>query len=288
MAEAWEAHVRGWLELTADLEGPDGAERYFVFQTLVGAWPIEMDRLEAYLEKALREAKLRTSWVEPDTAYEEGVKRYACALLEDSAFLEDFEPFAERVAVEGRRAALGQLLLKLTSPGVPDIYQGNELEALSLVDPDNRRPVDWEARSAALARLRNGEAPRDYGETKLLFILRALEVRARRPESFDGAYDPLKSASGICAFLRGRDVLVMVPIRDWSDAKLSGAEGVWRDVFSGESQSLAASTPVAPLIAQHGVGLFHRADAARSTVVSNNATDRSSNRAASPRFRRAR
>ena len=117
--------------------------------------------------------------------------------------------------MEGRRAALGQLLLKLTAPGVPDVYQGDELEALSLVDPDNRRPVDWDARRAALARLRAGEAPRDFGERKLDLIRRALALRARRPAAFAGAYEPVDAGPGVCAYLRGGEVLAVVPVRDW-------------------------------------------------------------------------
>ena len=96
MAEEWEAHVRRWLALLEDVPGPDGAEQYFVFQTLVGAWPIEPERLEAYMEKALREAKRNTNWIEPDEAHEAAVKAFCRALYEHEAFLADFEPFARR------------------------------------------------------------------------------------------------------------------------------------------------------------------------------------------------
>ena len=178
MAEAWEAHVRGWLELTSEVPGPDDAERYLVFQTLAGAWPIEPERLDGYLEKALREAKRTTSWIDPDEAHEAAVKAYARGLIELPEFRADFDPFVAELAAAGERAALGQLLLKLTVPGLPDIYNGDELPLLSLVDPDNRRPVDWAARREALAALRRGED----ADPKLLLIVRALELRARRPE----------------------------------------------------------------------------------------------------------
>ena len=151
MPDEWAAHVRRWFEACSPLRGPDAVERYFIFQTLVGAWPIEPERLEAYIEKALREAKRNTSWIEPDTSYEERVKSFCRALYGHRPFLRDFEPFVAEVARAGERAALGQLLLKLTVPGVPDIYQGDELLALSLVDPDNRRPVDWARRRELLA-----------------------------------------------------------------------------------------------------------------------------------------
>jgi len=260
MAGEWREHVQRWREVTAELRAdgaPDANEEYFVYQTLVGAWPIERDRLEAYLEKALREAKRNTSWVEQDHDYEARVKRFAVALLSHAPFLEDFEPFCARVAEEGRRSALGQLLLKLTVPGVADIYQGDELEALSLVDPDNRRPVDWAARREALAALKAGAAPSPQ-TMKLHVIARALELRSRRPVPFFGAYEPLSAGAGVCAFLRGGDVLVVVPVREYEDATITGLGGRWRDVLGSGERDLADTVGVAELVAPYGVGLFER------------------------------
>src|SRR4029079_2138887 len=117
-----------------------------IYQTLVGAWPLECERLEAYVDKALREAKRNTSWLEPNEDWEEAAKRFCRGLYANERFRADFEPFAAEVADAGDRAALAQLALRLTSPGVPDLYQGDELTFLALVDPDNRRPVDWHAR----------------------------------------------------------------------------------------------------------------------------------------------
>ena len=176
---------------------PDGQERYFIFQTLVGVWPITPERLEGYVEKALREAKRNTNWVDQNHDWEARVKSFAVALLTYEPFVEAFEPFLAEVVALGERSALGQLLLKLTVPGVPDVYQGDELVDLSLVDPDNRRPVDWDARRAALAALRDGAEP--TRETmKLHLISRALELRARRPEVFGpgGAYTPDRGGAG--------------------------------------------------------------------------------------------
>ncbi|HWH10000.1 MAG TPA: alpha-amylase family glycosyl hydrolase, partial [Solirubrobacteraceae bacterium] len=140
MAGEWREHVLRWREVNADLRdasvgAPDAAEEYLIYQTLIGVWPVTADRLEEYLVKALREAKRNTNWADPDLAWEAGVCGFATGLLTHAAFVSDFEPFCERVAIEGERAALGQLLLKLTSPGVPDIYQGDELWRLSMVDP---------------------------------------------------------------------------------------------------------------------------------------------------------
>ncbi|HEX6743192.1 MAG TPA: malto-oligosyltrehalose synthase, partial [Solirubrobacteraceae bacterium] len=255
MAEEWAALAERWVR---EADAPDEHSAYLVLQTLVGAWPIEAERLEAYVEKALREAKLRTTWAQPDEAYEAAARRYARSLVERPP--EGFVGFAERLAVEGRRAALGQLLLKLTVPGVPDVYQGDELEALSLVDPDNRRPVDWEARRAALARLRAGEAPRDFGERKLDLIRRALALRARRPEAFDGgAYEPVDAGPGVCAYLRGDEALIVVPVRDWQGARVA-VPGRWRSVLDdGQPVDLTGGADVARLTGAWPVALLERA-----------------------------
>jgi (1->4)-alpha-D-glucan 1-alpha-D-glucosylmutase len=265
MAEEWEAHLRRWLSLLADVPGVGGvdlAERSFIFQTLVGAWPIEPERLAAYMEKAMREAKRTTSWIEPDEAHEAAVKAFCRALYEHEAFLADFEPFAHAVARAGERAALGQLLLKLTVPGIPDIYNGDELRSLSLVDPDNRRPVDWDARREALAALAEGAEP-DRETIKLLLIQRALALRARRPEAFAGAYTPVDAGPEVCAFARGEgEVLVVVPMRGTSQGttlQLPGElAGAWRDVISGALRELSHRTQVSELTSPLGLALLER------------------------------
>jgi (1->4)-alpha-D-glucan 1-alpha-D-glucosylmutase len=189
MPSEWQAHVERWFELTDGLRSesgaPDDAERYFLFQTLVGAWPIASERIDEYLEKALREAKRNTNWVEQNHEWEGAVKRFARALYDERSFLDDFEPFVGRVAEAGDRAALGQLVLKLTAPGIPDIYQGDELPFRALVDPDNRRPVDFDWRQAMLRRLMGGSPPA-AGTRKLFVTLRLLGLRARRPAPFAG------------------------------------------------------------------------------------------------------
>ena len=210
LAEEWAEHVRRWRVL----DDPD--ENYILWQTLVGAWPIAQERVEAYMEKALREAKRNTSWVEPDEEHERRVKEAIGRAYADLPA--DFEPFAAHVAEEGRRIALGMTLLKLTAPGVPDLYRGDELEFLALVDPDNRRPVDWAARRRALA-----DPP-----PKLRTILAALALRRRQPEAFTGAYEPVQAGEGVCAFQRGTGVLVAVPVR--RGASKPAFPG-WRDLL---------------------------------------------------------
>ena len=258
MAEQWEFHVRGWLTLLEAVEGPDRVERYLVFQTLVGAWPIEAERLDTYLEKALREAKRTTSWIEPDLEHEAAVKAFARGLLDLPEFRESFDLFVAEVAAAGERAALGQLALKLTVPGVPDIYNGDELPLLSLVDPDNRRPVDWDARREAMAALRRGEDV----DPKLLLIVRALALRARRPGAFSGAYTPVDAGPDVCAFARGEgEVLVVVPVRTPHGATLElpgELAGAWRDVLSGALREVSRRTQVTELTSAHGFALLER------------------------------
>jgi (1->4)-alpha-D-glucan 1-alpha-D-glucosylmutase len=233
MASEWTKHVRRWFELNGPLRsdrGPDRVEEYFLYQTLVGAWPIEADRVEAYMEKALREAKRNTNWIEPDRGWEDSVKRFVRALYAHEPFLADFEPFAVRVAAAGDRAALGQLALKLTAPGIPDIYNGDELPYRALVDPDNRQPVDWIRRRELLVRVRDGAEPDD--ETRKLWLTRQLlDLRARRPEAFAGSYQPLDAGPGVCAYVRGGEVLVAVAVRE--GVAFEAPRGDWETVLPG-------------------------------------------------------
>jgi (1->4)-alpha-D-glucan 1-alpha-D-glucosylmutase len=226
--EEWVAHVRRWFELNEPLRAdgaPDAVEEYFIYQNLIGAWPIEPERLEAYMEKALREAKRNTNWVDQNHDWEDGVKAFCRALYDHGPFRESFEPFAARVADLGERAALAQLLIKLTAPGVADIYQGDELVSLSLVDPDNRRAIDWQRRREALSVVRaNPEgdpaalaAASAAGASaadirKLQLVVRALDLRARKPEAFAGAYEPIDAGDRAIAYVRGGAVLVAAEI----------------------------------------------------------------------------
>ncbi len=216
LADDWADHVRKWLALTEPQTSdgaPDDNERYLLFQTLVGAWPIDPDRLQEYAIKALREAKRNTTWIDPNERWENAATRFCEGLYSNAAFMADLASFASRVAPAGERAALAELLLRLTCPGVPDIYQGDELPFLALVDPDNRRPVDWARRRHLLAEVRSGAAPGPETR-KLHLIVRALKLRTRRAASFDGPYTPIDAGPHACSYRRGSDVLVWVPLRD--------------------------------------------------------------------------
>jgi (1->4)-alpha-D-glucan 1-alpha-D-glucosylmutase len=274
MAEEWRERVMYWRALAAAVRGdagdaslsrPDFVDEYLIYQTLVGVWPIEPARLDAYLVKALREAKRNSSWVDPDERYERSVTDFARALVEYPPFLEDFAAFMDRLLPEGERSALGQLLLKLSAPGVPDIYQGDELWSLSLVDPDNRRPVDWDARRDALARVRAGGSPSAVHE-KLFLIHHALALRARRPRAFAGAYTPVPAGPEVCAFLRGdAEVLVAVALRGPAPGAVAlelpeQARGRWRDVLGHGEVPLTAATSLEGLGAGfRGLWLLERA-----------------------------
>jgi (1->4)-alpha-D-glucan 1-alpha-D-glucosylmutase len=209
--EEWAERVRRWHALTGGMDDPN--EEYLVWQTLVGAWPIVPGRLELYLEKAMREAKRTTSWLDPDEAHERRVRDFVRGLYSNREFFDDFEPFAARVARAGEHASLGALLLRLTSPGLPDLYQGDALWSLNLVDPDNRRPVNWPAHIAVLR-----EPAPTRRTMKAHLVRRVLHLRAERPEVFAGGYEPLDLGPDRVGFVRGSAIRVVVPLRPGDSA----------------------------------------------------------------------
>jgi (1->4)-alpha-D-glucan 1-alpha-D-glucosylmutase len=216
LALSW--HTDLWAEFVRrELDFEDANAAYLVLQTLVGAWPIEQERIDAYLAKACREAKQQTSWLAPDEEWERRITRWAQSKRDTAGVL------AERVRAEGVRIALAMLVLKLTCPGVPDVYQGDELEALALVDPDNRRSVDWELRRRLLAE----DPARD---SKLWVTWKLLALRARRPDAFARGYMPVDAPPEVCAFMRGPDVLVVVPVAPQARPDVEVA-GEWRDAL---------------------------------------------------------
>jgi (1->4)-alpha-D-glucan 1-alpha-D-glucosylmutase len=244
IAAEWREEVERWFELAAPLRtdvggraAPDPTEEYLIYQTLVGVWPAAADRVEEYVRKALREGKRNTNWVEPDEEWEGAVLEFVRRLYDPSELHDALASFSERHMPRGERASVGQLLLKLATPGVPDVYQGDELWALSMVDPDNRRAVDWDERRDTLASLDAG-APVDRANVKMHLIRRALALRTRRPEAFAGAYRALEGPDSLCAFTRGGDeVLAVVAVREGTGGATfrlpEGTAGEWRDVLAG-------------------------------------------------------
>jgi (1->4)-alpha-D-glucan 1-alpha-D-glucosylmutase len=280
---AWQRHNRKHRTMVEGATVPGANTEYLLYQTLVGAWPLSLERLQAYLLKAVREAKVHTSWTNPNPRYDEALSRFAEAILDperSADFLEDFTLFQARVAQVGSLNALGQMLVKLTAPGVPDFYQGSELWDLSLVDPDNRRPVDWDERRRLLDELLTAVAgapdraalahelvkTRTDARVKLFVIHEGLRFRRAQRALFEtGAYQPLEArgvwAEHVCAFARvegdavaialfprllarrGVDALPLGP-EYWADTRLelpAALAGRYRNVFTDERVTAEAA-----------------------------------------------
>lgn len=283
MPSEWRETVVRWRDMneTHRTNGrPDRNIEYLLYQTLVGAWPLSIERAQAYVEKAAREAKLHTSWTDPDAGYESALRDFVERILSDDRFQTELRSFCEPLVEPGRVNSLAQTLVKLTAPGVPDIYQGTESWDLSLVDPDNRRPVDHARLGEAVRGLGSPEEARaadELGGRKLFVIRKALQTRARFPEVFgaDSTYRPL-SARGthrehVVAFERGGRTITLVPRLTWSlrggwgDAELDLPAGAWRDLLSGDTFSGTAS--LSALTARMPVCLLLRRDEGEESSV---------------------
>ncbi len=286
--DEWEAQVKLWREqnlahktLIRGCEAPDRNREYFLYQTIVGTFPFEaserepfVGRIKDYVIKAAREAKTYTNWLDPDTEYERALVGFTEAILTPSPsnkFLENLADFQKKVAHYGIFNSLAQTVLKITSPGLPDFYQGSELWDLTLVDPDNRRPVDFSRRREILRHIKERESSllplveellstKEDGRVKLFTIYRALGARNLNRELFErGDYTGLKTSgkqrASVIAFARrieNRWVVIVVPRfltslikRDelplgesvWQDTRIelpAGAPGAWRDAFTDQ------------------------------------------------------
>jgi (1->4)-alpha-D-glucan 1-alpha-D-glucosylmutase len=224
---------------------------------MVVEWPIDSERLRASMQKSMREAKVRTSWVDNNTNYENALNDFIEALLKDRSFLADFESFVNSIRPAGRINSLAQTLLKYTSPGVPDLYQGGELWDLSLVDPDNRRSVDYTLRCSLLSAFSTMNATQvmqriDEGLPKLWLVHHALHLRSEHPEWFgaEAAYIPLivqgEHSERVIAYLRGDNVLTVVPRwsysgSGWGNITLGLPSGTWRNRLTDETLQDAVS-----------------------------------------------
>ncbi len=278
----WAEAVRRWsaaAEVHRSAAGPDRNSEYLFWQTLVGAWPLSVDRACAYMEKAVHEAKQRTGWIEVNENYDTSISDYVSGVLGDAELVTDIEGFVlDTLLIPGRVNALAQKLVQLTMPGVPDVYQGTECWDLSLVDPDNRRPVDYWLRAQLLSSLVLGVVPslgegdaRDTGAAKLLVVNRALDLRRRRPELFgaQGSYLPLHAvgsqAGHVVAFARGGDAVTIAPrltLRmaaegGWDNTALPLPVGRWIDLLTGTRVDGGVSR-VADLLARFPVALLER------------------------------
>jgi malto-oligosyltrehalose synthase len=292
LPQEWGRQVGRWHERAAALRpagsGPaavDPDTEYLLWQTLVGAWPISGERLNGYLTKAVREAKRRTSWVAPDQEYEAAVLGLAACALDDPELAGSVAGFVRRVAGHAAVNALGAKLVQLTMPGIPDVYQGCEVAALSLVDPDNRREVGIARIRSALtdldtsadASLHGDLADGDldfFSRVKLLVTSRALRLRRARPEWFAGDYEPLAAsgpaASHAVAFRRGGQAVTVatrLPVGllrrgGWQDTVLPLPGGSWVNLLTGTAHrgpaiplsELTGRLPVALLVPEPSEG----------------------------------
>jgi (1->4)-alpha-D-glucan 1-alpha-D-glucosylmutase len=294
MPEEWERRLDKWMGWNQScrvrvngVPAPSVSEEIMIYQTLLGGWPNLpeeeaefLERVKEFLVKALREAKQNSSWIEPQEEYERAVQQFVERIAAaDSPFVADFREFQALVARFGALNSLAQVLAKITAPGVPDFYQGTELWSFTLVDPDNRRPVDYRRRAALLETLKRREVEDRKGllrelsadprldETKLYLTYKGLEFRRANPDFFArGEYQALAArgafADHVCAFARrfGDDwAVAVIPrwtsrIADWADTHLAlPHRGPWRNVLTGQA---AASDRIEDLLRDFPVSLL--------------------------------
>lgn len=265
--EGWSATVDALL---AAVPSPDPGFANLLWQAAVGAWPIERGRLHGYAEKAMREAGEHTSWTEPDETFEAAVHAMVDAAYDDPAVGTILEDAARRLAAPGWSNALSAKLLSIAVPGVPDVYQGSELWEQSLVDPDNRRPVDYDRRRALLADAGACTRPvslDDDGRAKLLLVRSALRLRRDRPDLFSH-YDPVAATGAAAGHVLSFDRGGVIPVATrlplglersggWRDTRLDLPPGRWRDVLTDRPAdpavgALLDTLPVALLVREDG------------------------------------
>ncbi len=273
----WRAALRRWSRMNRPFKAgnlPDRNTEYLLYQTMIGAWPIAIERTLAYMEKAAREAKEQTSWTQQNKEFEDAMRAFIERIYDSAEFIADLEELVSRILLPGRINSLTQTLLKCTVPGVPDNYQGSEIWDLHLVDPDNRGPIDYERRRTMLAELEAGIPAEeilnrmDDGLPKLWVVYKAMHLRRDHPEWFggDSAYLPMAvdgpRQDHLVAYSRSENVAVIAP--RWN-VKLGGnfgpttvelPGGSWQNILTGEgfdgglvrAQNLFKRFPVALLV----------------------------------------
>jgi (1->4)-alpha-D-glucan 1-alpha-D-glucosylmutase len=254
MPREWIMAVRRWSKMNEGKrrqEWPDRKTEYIFYQTLVGSWPLSLDRAIAYMQKAVREAKEQTDWCQPVPEYEQALQDFITSALCDPEFIADAGEFASRLLEPGWINSLAQTLVKLTAPGVPDTYQGAELWDLTLADPDNRRTVDFALRKRLLTEAKTLSAEeawrwRAMGTPNLWLIWKVLNARRSHPDLFGrfGGYEPLpvhgEKAAHVLAFMRGGRAVTVVPRLTvgingvWADTSVEIPAGSWRNSLTNE------------------------------------------------------
>ena len=275
--ERWRQVVERWSRLNRRYRRenlPDRNAEYLLYQTLVGAWPIETERMVAYMEKASREAKAHTSWTDPNPDYDDALRAFVEGILSDAEFTGDLQNFVKPLVEPGRINSLGQTLIKLTAPGIADFYQGTELWDLSLVDPDNRRPVDYDLRRRLLAELKTMRPEEiwrriDDGLPKLWVIHQTLKVRHEGHffapgDRYRALFARGAKSAHVIAFARGERSITIVPrlvlklADDWSDTAIEIAPGLWRNDLTGDKVK-GGEIRVTDLLKRFPVALLTRA-----------------------------
>ncbi len=281
MPGQWRSFLRRWSRANASLktEGkPDRNTEYFLYQTMIGAWPIERERLTAYMEKAVREAKQQSSWTQQNKEFEDALKTFIERLHVSEEFVAAMGEFVSRIIPPGRENSLAQTLLKCTAPGVPDTYQGSELWDLHLVDPDNRGPIDYAARRSLLSEIEAGMPVEEIlknmesGMPKLWLLHCALKLRRQRPELFgaDGDFTPLeiegRKTDHAVGYLRAGRLATIVPrwnlklAGNWSNTTVDLPGERWKNLLTDEvlnggrvpMLTLLRRFPVALLLKEEG------------------------------------
>jgi (1->4)-alpha-D-glucan 1-alpha-D-glucosylmutase len=280
--ERWRNAVNQWSKLNEPYrrqEFPDRNLEYHLYQTIVGAWPIEPSRLHLYAEKAAREAKVYTSWSNPNREYETALHEFIGGILGNTRFLDGVEELLRKIMTPSRVNSLAQTLIKLTAPGVPDFYQGTELWSLTLVDPDNRQPIDYMLRRKLLEELETATIDdivrrTDEGLPKLWLIHQALRLRNEHAEWFAAgtlclplSIEGAQEAAPI-AFRRGNDVIAIAPrftLRcpiDRSKIRVELPGGAWSNRLTAEQFS-GGPVSLERLLKKFPVALLTRAEPCR-------------------------
>ena len=307
--DAWEEHYHAWhemnLQFLTEKQGkisPDANDEYFLYQTLVGTYPVHLkpeeenyqERLCDYMLKAIKEAKRNTSWSDPDEAYEDAVQHFVEKILNHAPFIASLQPFMHQVATLAAVYSLGQTVIKVMAPGIPDVYQGTEFWDLSMVDPDNRRPVNYQERTHKLEQLKKALAAdplklvkRLRGDLldptiKLFTLYQALQVRKQHHDFFLKAdYQPLtvtgSQSENLLAFVRTwqqEQIIVIVPMHIatlsltenlplgaacWKDTQLTATqslEGTWYNAFTDEKLTLDKQIPVSQVLNEFPIALL--------------------------------
>jgi (1->4)-alpha-D-glucan 1-alpha-D-glucosylmutase len=273
----WATAVRHWSQMNESFRHdfmPDRNTEYLLYQTLVGAWPISRERTTDYMIKAVREAKAHSSWTDPKAHFEDALRKFIERIFDYAAFMRGVEAFAASIREAGQINSLSQTLLKITTPGVPDFYQGNELWDLSLVDPDNRRGVDYSLRRRLLDEAREMKveqvmARADEGLPKLWLIHKALGARRRHAGWLDGTadYRALEAqgtkAKHAVSFVRANSAVIIAPrlpltiAGQWEDTCLELPPGRWINELTGDELE-GGCRPMADILRRFPVALFLR------------------------------